>query len=83
MTSHGRGRTYAFNWTTGTRSAGGKRFDYIASFGYGGQTLYIVPEHDLIVIFTCELAGEDSGVNTLVEKTFEAVIGRKTNAELE
>ncbi len=76
LTAHGRGRSYAFNWMTGTRSAGGKRFDYIASFGYGGQTLYIVPEFDLILVFTCELAGEDSGVNTLVGRTFEAVIGR-------
>jgi hypothetical protein len=59
---------------TGSRTANGRRFEYIASFGYGGQTLYIVPEHDLIIVFTCELAGEDSGVNTLIAKTFEALI---------
>jgi CubicO group peptidase (beta-lactamase class C family) len=74
VTGHGRGNRYGFNWMTGSRAANGKRFDYIASFGYGGQTLYIVPEHDLIIVFTCELAGEDSGVNTLVAKTFEALI---------
>jgi len=62
------------DWMTGSRVANGKRFEYIASFGYGGQTLYIVPEYDLIVVFTCELAGEDSGVNSLVGRTFEAVI---------
>jgi hypothetical protein len=49
-------------------------FKYIASFGYGGQTLYIVSTYDLILVFTCELAGEDSGVNTLVDMTFDAVI---------
>ncbi len=59
---------------TGTRVANGRRFDYIASFGYGGQNLYIVPEYDLIVVFTCELSGENSGVNTLVHRTFEAII---------
>jgi CubicO group peptidase (beta-lactamase class C family) len=74
LTTHGRGRNYGFNWMTGSRSANGKRFEYIASFGYGGQTLYIVPEYDLILVFTCELVGEDSGVNTLVERTFEAII---------
>lgn len=74
LTEQGRGNQYGFNWMTGSRVADGKRFEYIASFGYGGQTLYIVPEHDLIVVFTCELAGEDPGVNTLVRKTFEAVI---------
>ena len=76
ITTQGRGRTYGFNWMTGSRVANGKRFEYIASFGYGGQTLYIVPEHDLIIVFTCELSGEDSGVNTLVERTFEAIIQR-------
>jgi CubicO group peptidase (beta-lactamase class C family) len=74
ITTHGRGNSYGFNWMTGSRIANGKRFEYTASFGYGGQTLYIVPEYDLIVVFTCELAGRDSGVNTLVRRTFEAVI---------
>ena len=74
LTSHGRGRNYGFNWMTVSRASNGKRFEYIASFGYGGQTLYIVPEYDLILVFTCELAGEDSGVNTLVEKAFAAII---------
>jgi CubicO group peptidase (beta-lactamase class C family) len=74
LLTRGRGSTYGFNWTTGARSVKGKRFEYIASFGYGGQILYIVPEYDLIIVFTCELAGGDSGVNTLVRKTFEAVI---------
>ena len=39
----GRGFNYAFNWTTGTRMSNRKRFDFIATFGYGGQNLYIVP----------------------------------------
>lgn len=74
VTTKGRGRSYAFNWMTGARTINGKRFDYIASFGYGGQTLYIVPEYDLVIVFTCELSGADSGVNRLVKRTFEAII---------
>lgn len=74
VTTKGRGRSYAFNWMTGSRIIHGKRFGYIASFGYGGQTLYIVPEYDLIIVFTCELSGRESGVNRLVKKTFEAII---------
>lgn len=74
VTTKGRGRSYAFNWMTGRRTINGKGFAYIASFGYGGQTLYIVPEYDLILVFTCELSGRDSGVNRLVKKTFEALI---------
>lgn len=74
MTTKGRGRSYAFNWMTGSRIIHKKRFDYIASFGYGGQTLYVVPEYDLILVFTCELSGRDSGVNILVKRTFEAIV---------
>ncbi len=74
MTTQGRGRSYGFNWMTGSRTINGIRFEYIASFGYGGQTLYMVPEYDLIVVFTCELAGGNSGVHTLVKKTLEAII---------
>jgi CubicO group peptidase (beta-lactamase class C family) len=74
VTTKGRGRSYAFNWMKGARTINQKRFEYTASFGYGGQTLYIVPEYDLIIVFTCELSGENSGVNILVKKTFEAII---------
>jgi len=51
----------------------GKSYDYIASFGYGGQTVYIVPELDLIVVFTCELIESGSNVHELVRGTFEAI----------
>ena len=74
LTTGGRGSSYAYNWTTGFGMVNGKRLEFIATFGYGGQTLYIVPEYDLIVVFTCELSDEDSGVNTLVRRTFEAIV---------
>ena len=74
LTEHGRGKTYAFNWMPGSRVLYGNRFEYIASFGYGGQNLYILPEYDLIVVFTCELSGQDSGVSALVLKTLGAVV---------
>jgi len=66
-------RRYAYNWFSGSMTVKGKPFDYIASFGYGGQTLYIVPEYDLIMVITCELA--ESGSHTgLILKLFNAVI---------
>jgi CubicO group peptidase (beta-lactamase class C family) len=66
-------RRYAYNWFSGSMTVNQKQFDYIASFGYGGQTLYIVPEHDLILVITCELA--ESGPNSfLARKVFEAII---------
>lgn len=66
-------RRYAFNWFSGSMTINRKQFDYIATFGYGGQTLYIVPEYDLILAITCELA--ESGANSnLAKRIFEAVI---------
>ena len=51
-----------------------QRFSYVASFGYGGQNLCVVPEYDLSLVFTCELAGENSGVDTLIDKAFTTII---------
>lgn len=70
---YGRGE-YGYNWHPGTMTVNGKTFKYKATFGYGGQTLYIVPEYDLIIVFTCELAEGNAGVHRLVRDTFEAVI---------
>ncbi len=67
-------RRYAYNWFSGTKTVNRKQFEYIASFGYGGQTLYIVPKYDLIIVFTCDLSEGNADVNTLVNRTFEAAI---------
>ena len=66
-------RRYAYNWFSGSMTVNQKQLDYIASFGYGGQTLYIVPEYDLIFVITCELAESGSNAN-LARRIFEAVI---------
>ena len=66
-------RRYAYNWFSGSMTVNGKIFDYIATFGYGGQTLYLVQEYDLILVITCELA--ESTPNThIVRRIFEAVV---------
>ena len=66
-------RRYAYNWFSGSMTVNGKSFEYIASFGYGGQTLYLVKEFDLILVLTCELA-ESPPNSQLVRRIFEAVI---------
>ena len=71
--SYGR-NYYGYNWSPGSKTVNGKTFDYIAAFGYGGQILYLVPEMDLIIVFTCELTEGNANVHTLVEKTFKALI---------
>jgi CubicO group peptidase (beta-lactamase class C family) len=65
---------YAFNWFSGTGTVGGIRYEYIASFGYGGQVLYLVPEHRLLVVITCELADGGGVSQVLLRKILEAAI---------
>ncbi|MCP4727632.1 MAG: serine hydrolase [bacterium] len=65
---------YGYNWSSGYKYIKGKKIEYVAAFGYGGQTLYLVPELDMILVLTAELAGGNAGVNIPVQKTFEAVV---------
>jgi hypothetical protein len=65
---------YGFNWFPGSETIKGKTFDYVATFGYGGQTMYLVPELELILVFTCELKESNANVHIPVRKVFEAVI---------
>jgi CubicO group peptidase (beta-lactamase class C family) len=66
---------YGFCWFPGSRRIKGKNFDYVASFGYGGQILYLIPDLDLIVIFTCELVERGAGyISIPVQKTFDAIV---------
>jgi CubicO group peptidase (beta-lactamase class C family) len=67
------GQYYGFCWFPGTLRRGGKEVEYIASFGYGGQTLYLIPELDLIIAFTCELTDRNTFVSIPVRKTFDAI----------
>jgi CubicO group peptidase (beta-lactamase class C family) len=65
--------SYGYNWFPGSKVVDGKSYDYVASFGYGGQNLFLVPELDLIVVFTCALSERNSNVRILVEETFDAI----------
>jgi CubicO group peptidase (beta-lactamase class C family) len=65
---------YGYNWIPGSKTVNGITFDYIAAFGYGGQTLYLVPELDLIIIFTCELTEGNANIHLLVNQTFETLV---------
>jgi CubicO group peptidase (beta-lactamase class C family) len=67
------GSSYGYNWFPGSRVINGKSYDCVASFGYGGQNLYLFPELDLIVVFTCALSDRDSNVRFLVQETFDAI----------
>jgi len=67
---------YGFCWWPGTMRRKGKEFDYVASFGYGGQTLYLIPEKDLIIVFTCALTDRNTYVFVPVRKVFDTVFSK-------
>jgi CubicO group peptidase (beta-lactamase class C family) len=67
---------YGFCWWPGSMRRGGKEVDYVASFGYGGQTLYMIPELDLILVFTCELTSRNTFVTIPVRKTFDIIFSK-------
>ena len=74
ITQRGRGNTYyGYNWSSGSMSFNGEIYEYTAAFGYGGQTLYLIPDKDLIIAFTCELTDRNTYVSIPVRKTFDAV----------
>lgn len=67
---------YGFCWWPGSMRRGEKDIDYVASFGYGGQTLYLIPEKDLIIVFTCALTDRNTYVFVPVRKVFDTVFSK-------
>ena len=65
---------YSYNWTPGTMTINRKRFEYKATFGYGGQILYLVPDFNVILIFTCDLAEGGMNSRMLAMKVFKAIV---------
>ncbi len=65
---------YSYNWFPGSLTVNEKQVDYKATFGYGGQILYLVPDLDLILIFTCDLAEGGMNSRILAFKAFEAIV---------
>ncbi len=67
------GADYGYGWFPGFRKVAGRRLDYVASFGYGGQTLYVVRELDLVIAVSCALTESNNDVHLLVNGIFEAL----------
>lgn len=44
---------YGYLWRIGHYEINGNNIDYFLAAGFGGQTLFIVPELDLMIVFLC------------------------------
>ena len=61
-------------WWPGFYKIKGKKSNFIASYGYGGQTMYIVPEPDLIIILTAWSSSQDANTGMPVFRTLMAAL---------
>jgi CubicO group peptidase (beta-lactamase class C family) len=50
---------YGYHWWVGTSTIGGRNIAWIAAMGLGGQRIYMVPSHDLVVVITAGLYASD------------------------
>lgn len=65
---------YGYSWFPGSMRINGREVNYIRTTGYGGQTLYLLPEFDAIIAFTCELTDRNTHVSIPVRQCLEAVV---------
>jgi CubicO group peptidase (beta-lactamase class C family) len=71
---HSYWKGYGYNWFPGSRTVNGKTFNYIATFGYGGQFLYIIPKFEIIFALTSDLTDRNWAVNGLVDEMLSVLI---------
>jgi CubicO group peptidase (beta-lactamase class C family) len=51
---------YGYQWWVSESQIGERKIAWIAGWGLGGQRIYIVPDHDLVLVITAGLYASDS-----------------------
>jgi len=46
--------TYAYHWWTSSARVNGKTYEYFYGLGYAGQLLFVVPDLDIVAMFTAQ-----------------------------
>ena len=55
-------RGFGYLWWIGSHTMNGKEIPHFFAAGYGGQTIHIVPELDLMIVFTCWDHAQDADI---------------------
>ena len=55
-------RGIGYLWWTGSFTMNGIKIPHFYAAGYGGQTIHIVPELDLMIVFTCWNNAQDADI---------------------
>jgi len=64
--------SYGYLWWVGTYTIKGHELDYIEARGLGGQLISLVPELDLMVVFTCWAGPEDADIGVPLMTIYQA-----------
>jgi CubicO group peptidase (beta-lactamase class C family) len=71
------GRGLGYLWWTGAFIFGGRRIDHFYATGYGGQSLHIVPELDLMIVLLCWDQAQDADIFGPMFMIYEAALLKK------
>lgn len=74
------GREFGYLWWRGSFVVREKKLDHYFAAGYGGQSCHIVPDLDLIIVFTCWSQPQDADIFAPLLTIYNAAL--KTNDEI-
>lgn len=67
-------RGFGYLWWTGSSTVNGKEISHFFAAGYGGQTIHIVPELDLMIVFTCWDEAQDADIFLPMLMIYSAIL---------
>jgi len=65
---------FGYLWRTGSYSTNGVDIPFFFAAGYGGQTIHIAPELDLMIVLTCWGEAEDADIFLPMLMIYSAVL---------
>lgn len=66
-------REFGYLWWRGQSVVNGKQYNHFYAAGYGGQTIHINPELDMMIIFTCWDRAQDADIFLPILMVYSAV----------
>ncbi len=70
----GDGNGFGYLWRTGSATIKGNEIPFYYAAGYGGQTIHIVPEFNMMVVFTCWDEAQDADIFAPMLKIYSAIL---------
>ena len=67
-------RGFGYLWWIGSLTVNGREIPHFYAAGYGGQTIHIVPELDLMIVFTCWDEPQDADIFIPILLIYDAVL---------